>query len=67
MASYCNIIYKMLVDGISFEYIFAYIKKIGYTGNDMSLRNYISIMSSNNGIEILLPLINMNMRKMKLL
>lgn len=50
MASYCNIIYKMLVDGISFEYIFAYIKKIGYTGNDMSLRNYISIMSSNNGI-----------------
>lgn len=50
MSPYCNIIYKMLVDGISLEYIFAYIKKIGYDGSDMSLRTYIGIMASNNDI-----------------
>ena len=50
MAKYSNIIYKMLKDNISIDYIFAYIKKIGYCGNSITLRSYIKIIAINNNL-----------------
>lgn len=47
---YCNMIYKMLVDGIEFEYIFAYVKQCGFKGTDIHLKNYIAVVASNNNI-----------------
>ena len=50
MSEYYNIMYKMLRDGISIDYIFAYIKKLGYKGKDMTLRAYISNLADNNNL-----------------
>ena len=50
MSKYYNIMYKMLSDEISIDYIFAYIKKLGYKGKDMTLRAYIINLANNNNL-----------------
>ena len=49
MDDYSNIIYKMLNDNISQEYIFAYIKLKGCEASDRYLTNYINLVAKNNG------------------
>ena len=49
MDNYMNIIYKMLKDNISQEYIFAYVKLKGYSGSDRYLFDYINLVAKNNG------------------
>ncbi len=50
MKSYCNIIFKMLIDDIPYDYIFAYIKKLGCKSKDIHLRKFIYIIANNNNI-----------------
>ncbi len=49
MDNYSNIIYKMLKDNISQEYIFAYVKLNGYKASDRYLLDYINLVAKNNG------------------
>ena len=51
MDDYMNIIYKMINDNIEPEYIIAYIKKIGFTGNDFNIRDYIITITKNNNLD----------------
>lgn len=46
---YSNIVYKMLKDDISQEYIFAYVKKKGCEASDKYLIDYINSVAKNNG------------------
>ena len=46
-----NIVYKMLVDNVSYEYIIAYCLKCGYAGNPTTLRGDIYKLAVNNGFE----------------
>ena len=49
MDDYSNIIYKMLNNNISQEYIFAYIKLKGCEASDRYLTNYTNLVAKNNG------------------
>lgn len=51
MDGYYNIIYKMLKDNISQEYIMAYVIKKGYTGSMRYLKDYINLIAKNNGMK----------------
>lgn len=51
MDDYSNIIYKMLSDNISQEYIFAYIKLKGCTASDRYILNYINLVAKNNNFK----------------
>lgn len=50
MDDYINIIYKMINNNIEPEYIIAYLKKIGFTGNDFNIRDYIITITKNNNL-----------------
>ena len=50
-SKYKNIAYKMLVDGISLEYIIAYLLKCGYSKGILSLKGKIYSLARNNGID----------------
>ncbi len=47
---YINIIYKMLKDGISQEYIIAYVLKKGYNGSLPNLIQYVNLVAKNNNM-----------------
>lgn len=51
MDDYSNIIYKMLRDNISQEYIFAYVKLKGCKASDRYLLDYINLVAKNNGFD----------------
>lgn len=51
MDNYMNMIYKMLKDGISQEYVLAYVLKMGYKGTARNLRDYINLIAKNNGMQ----------------
>ena len=51
MDDYSNMIYKMLKDGVSQEYIFAYVKLKGCEASDRYLLDYINLVAKNNGFE----------------
>lgn len=51
MDDYSNIIYKMLRDNISREYIFAYVKLKGCKASDRYLLDYINLVAKNNGFD----------------
>lgn len=51
MDDYKNMIYKMLKDNISHEYIMAYVLKKGYKGSIRYLRDYINLIAKNNGMK----------------
>ena len=46
-----NIVYKMLVDNLTYEYIIAYCLKKGYKGNLTTLKGDIYKLAVNNGFE----------------
>lgn len=49
MDDYSNIIYKMLRDNISHEYIFAYVKLKGCKASNKYILDYINLVAKNNG------------------
>ena len=51
MDDYSNMIYKMLKDGVSQEYIFAYVKLKGCEASDRYLLDYINLVAKNNGFD----------------
>lgn len=51
MDDYMNIIFKMLKDGISQEYIMAYVLEKGCKASLRYLKNYINLVAKNNGME----------------
>lgn len=51
MDDYMNIIFKMLKDGISQEYIMAYVLAKGCKASLRYLKNYINLVAKNNGME----------------
>lgn len=51
MDDYSNMIYKMLKDDISQEYIFAYVKLKGCEASDRYLLEYINLVAKNNGFK----------------
>lgn len=51
MDNYFNVIYKMLKDNISQEYIFAYVKLKGCTASDRYLLDYINLVAKNNNFD----------------
>ena len=51
MDDYKNMIYKMLKDNISQDYIMAYVLKKGYQGSPRYLRDYINLIAKNNGMD----------------
>ena len=46
-----NVIYKMLQDDISQEYILAYIIKQGFKGTAINAKNHINLIAKNNGFK----------------
>lgn len=51
MDDYVNIIYKMIIDKISPEYIVAYVIKKGYKGKIGNIVNYIGRITDNNNLQ----------------
>ena len=50
-SKYKNIVYKMLIDGKSLEYIIAFVLKSGYSKSIISLKGKIYSLAKNNGIK----------------
>lgn len=51
MDGYSNIIYKMLRDNISHEYIYAYVKLKGCKASNRYILDYINLLAKNNGFD----------------
>ena len=51
MDNYSNIIYKMIVDNLSPDYIVSYVKKIGCEATICTIKNYIFILVKNNNLK----------------
>lgn len=47
---YINIIYKMIIDNISPEYIIEYVIRKGYQGNIRNIEIYIELLTKNNNL-----------------
>lgn len=50
MDDFINILYKMIIDNISPEYIIAYIQSKGYKGTEDNLKKYIITITKNNNL-----------------
>lgn len=48
---YVNIIYKMIIDKISPEYIVTYVVKKGYQGKTSNIISYIKLITNNNKLQ----------------
>lgn len=48
--NYSNMIFKMLKDGVSQEYVVAYVLEQGYTGSIRGLVDYVNLIAKNNGM-----------------
>ena len=51
MDNYSNVIYKMIVDNLSPDYIVAYVKKIGCKATISAIKNYIFVLVKNNNLK----------------